>query len=236
VMGAGGVIVPPKTYFEKIQKVLKKYDILFVADEVICGFGRTGNMFGSTTFGLQPDILVVAKALSSAYLPISGVMMTEAIYRGLVTESEKIGTFGHGFTYSASPVPAAVALETLKIYEERNIVAHVQDVMGTMQDRLRSFAGHPLVGEARGVGLIGAIELVADKKTKAPFDPKLAVGPYLVKRAQEHGVILRALGDAIGFCPPLIIKDSEIDMMLTRFGKALDDTHAMVRDRGLAAA
>src|SRR5260221_6084420 len=121
VMGAGGVIVPPATYFEKIQAVLKKYDILLIADEVICGFGRTGNMFGSTTFGLKPDMVVVAKALSSAYMPISAVMVSEPIYRAMVLESEKIGTFGHGYTYSGHPVPSAVALETLKIYEERDI-------------------------------------------------------------------------------------------------------------------
>src|SRR5882724_6595911 len=223
VMGAGGVIVPPATYFDKVQAVLKKYDVLFIADEVICGFGRTGKMFGTETFGLQPDMMVVAKALSSAYLPISGVMMTEKIYQALVTESEKIGTFGHGYTYSAHPVAAAVALETLKIYEERDIVGHVQQVMGAMQDGLRRFADHPLVGEARGVGLIGAIELVADKKTRQPFDPKMGVGAYLAKRAQEHGVILRGLGDAIGFCPPLIITEAEIGIMLERFGKALDD-------------
>jgi len=236
VMGAGGVIVPPKTYFEKIQKVLKKHDVLLIADEVICGFGRTGNMFGTETFGLKPDMMVVAKALSSAYLPISAVMINEKIYKALVTESEKIGTFGHGFTYSGHPVPSAVALETLKIYEERDIIGHVRRVMGPMQAGLQRFADHPLVGEVRGVGLIGAIELVADKKTRKPFDPKLGVGPYLAKRAQEHGVILRALVDSIGFCPPLIISEQEIDMMLTRFGRALDDTQAWLRERGLAAA
>ncbi|MBI3514148.1 MAG: aspartate aminotransferase family protein [Proteobacteria bacterium] len=236
VMGAGGVLVPPKTYFEKIQKVIKKYDMLFIADEVICGFGRTGNMFGTETFGLKPDMMVVAKALSSAYLPISGVMMTEKIYQALLTESEKIGTFGHGYTYSAHPVAAAVAIETLKIYEERDILGHVKQVMGRMQTGLRRFADHPLVGEVRGVGLIGAVELVADKKTRQPFDPKLGVGAYLAKQAQEHGVILRGLADSIGFCPPLIITEAEIDIMLTRFGKALDDTYAMTRARGLAAA
>jgi 4-aminobutyrate--pyruvate transaminase len=236
VMGAGGVLVPPKTYFDKIQKVLKKYDILLIADEVICGFGRTGNMFGTETFGLKPDMIVVAKALSSAYLPISAVMISEKIYKALVAESEKIGTFGHGFTYSGHPVPSAVALETLKIYEERDIVGHVRRVMGRMQEGLRRFADHPLVGEVRGVGLIGAIELVADKRTRQPFDPKLGVGPYCAKRAQEHGVILRALVDAVAFCPPLIINEDEIDTMLARFGRALDDTRAMLRDRGLAAA
>jgi len=236
VMGAGGVLVPPKTYFDKIQAVLRKYDVLFIADEVICGFGRTGNMFGTETFGLKPDMMVVAKALSSAYLPISGVMMTDKIYQALVAESEKIGTFGHGYTYSAHPVPAAVALETLKIYEERDIVGHVRQVMGRMQDGLKRFADHPLVGEVRGVGLIGAIELVADKKTRKPFDPKLGVGAYCAKRCQEHGLIVRALVDSIGFCPPLIIGEAEIDLMLSRFQRALEETHAMTRDRGLAAA
>ena len=236
VMGAGGVITPPATYFEKIQAVLKKHDVLFIADEVICGFGRTGNMFGTETFGLKPDMIVVAKALSSAYLPISGVMISEKIYQALVAESEKIGTFGHGFTYSGHPVPSAVALETLKIYEERDIVGHVRRVMGRMQDGLRRFADHPLVGEVRGVGLIGAVELVADKRTRQPFDPKLGVGPYCAKRAQEHGVILRALVDSVAFCPPLIISEDEIDTMLARFGRALEDTGAMLRDRGLAAA
>jgi 4-aminobutyrate--pyruvate transaminase len=234
VMGAGGVLVPPKTYFEKIQKVLRKYDILLIADEVICGFGRTGNMFGTETFGLRPDMIVVAKALSSAYLPISGVMMSDKIYQALVAESEKIGTFGHGFTYSAHPVPAAVALETLKIYEERDMIGHVRRVMGSLQDGMRRFADHPLVGEVRGVGLIGAIELVADKKTRRPFDPKLGIGPYCVKRAQEHGLIVRALGDSVAFCPPLIISESEIELMLTRFGTALEDTHTMMRDRTAA--
>lgn len=159
VMGAGGVIVPPKTYFEKIQAVLKKYDVLMVADEVICGFGRTGNMFGSETLNIQPDIMTMAKALSSAYLPISAVLINEMIFDAISTNSDKIGTFGHGFTYSGHPVPAAVAVETLKIYEDRDILGHVRSVMGRFQTRLRSYSDHPLVGETRGVGLVGAIEL-----------------------------------------------------------------------------
>jgi 4-aminobutyrate--pyruvate transaminase len=193
-------------------------------------------MFGSTTFGLKPDMVVVAKALSSAYMPISAVMVSEPIYRAMVLESEKIGTFGHGYTYSGHPVPSAVALETLKIYEERDIVGHVRRVAPRLQDGLRQrFADHPLVGEIRGVGLIAAVELVADKKSRQPFDPKLAVGAGCVKLAQDHGLILRALGDAVAFCPPLIITTDEIDLMLTRFGRALDETYAKLRDQGLAA-
>ncbi|MFH1558846.1 MAG: aspartate aminotransferase family protein, partial [Pseudomonadota bacterium] len=162
LMASGGSIVPPATYYEKIQAVLQKYDVLLIADEVICGFGRLGAMFGSETFGLKPDMISMAKQLSAAYMPISALMVNEKIYRAVVSESEKIGTFGHGFTYGGHPVPAAVALETLKIYEERDIVGHVQDVMPVFQQRLRAFASHPLVGEARGVGLIGALELVKD--------------------------------------------------------------------------
>ncbi|MGE0723659.1 MAG: aspartate aminotransferase family protein [Alphaproteobacteria bacterium] len=234
VMGAGGVIVPPRTYFEKVQAVLKKHDVLMIADEVICGFGRTGNMWGSETFGIKPDILSCAKALSSAYLPISAVMISEPIYQAMVRQSEKIGVFAHGFTYSASPVPAAVALETLRIYEERDIVGHVRSVAPKMQKWLRSFADRPLVGEVRGVGLIGGIELVADKRTKAPFDPKLGVGAYLTKRAEEHGLILRAMVDSIGFCPPLIVTSDELDELFRRFDKALAETEAWVGSQGLA--
>ncbi len=237
IMGAGGVIVPPKGYFEKIQAVLKKYDMLMIADEVICGFGRTGNMFGTQTFNIRPDIMVMAKALSSSYLPISAVMINDKVFDALMNNSGKIGTFAHGYTYSAHPVSAAVAIETLKIYEERNIVDHVKKVSPAMQNGLRKFADHPLVGEVRGTGLIGAIELVKDKATKESFDPKLGVAPYLVKRAQAHGVILRAVaGDNVGFCPPLIVNESEIGMIMERFGKALDDTVAWIKENGYAKA
>ena len=222
VMGAGGVIVPPKTYFEKIQAVLKKYDVLFVADEVICGFGRTGNMFGTETFGLKPDIMTMAKALSSAYLPISAVLISEPIFQAISENSDKIGTFGHGFTYSGHPVPAAVAVETLKIYEERDIVGHVRSVMGRFQQRLHAYADHPLVGETRGVGLVGAIELVRDKASKEPFDPSHGLGAYVAAQAQENGLIVRALGDAIAFSPPLIMTEAEIDEMFDRFEIALE--------------
>jgi 4-aminobutyrate--pyruvate transaminase len=230
VMGAGGVILPPATYWDKIQAVLRKYDVMLISDEVICGFGRTGAMWGSTTYGIKPDIITCAKGLSSGYLPIGAVLVSAEIYAALARQSEKIGVFGHGFTYSGHPVTSAVALETLKIYEETDLLTHVQKIAPRMQTGLRQFADHPLVGEVRGIGLIGAVELVADKTTKAPFDPKLAVGGFLAKRAHHHGVIIRALGDSIAFCPPLIIKEDEIDMMLERFGLALADTWAMLRE------
>jgi len=233
VMGAGGVIVPPKTYFEKIQPILKKHAILFVAYEVICGFGRTGNMFATETYRLQPDIITVAKALSSAYLPISGLMINAKVADVLYRHSGEIGTFGHGFTYSAHPVSAAVAVETLKIYEERNTVGHVRSVMGRFQNGLRAFADHPLVGEVRGIGLVAGVELVSDKKTKKSFEASDGVGPTFAAKALDHGLIVRAIpGDTITLCPPLIITGAEIDDLLARFGKALDDTAAWLAKKG----
>ena len=224
IMGAGGVIVPPETYFPKIQAVLKKHDVLLVADEVICGFHRTGNYWGSQSLSIQPDILTCAKALSAAFLPISAVMVSERVFQGLAEESHKIGTFGHGFTYSGHPVPAAVAVETLKIYDEMDIGAHVRRVGGHFQKALRErFADHPLVGEIRGMGLIAAMELVADKASHANFDPALKVGPRMAKAMEEAGVIGRTVAnDAVCFSPPLIISEAEIDEMLTRVGTALE--------------
>ncbi len=228
VMGAGGVIVPSKGYYKKIQAVLDKHDMLLIADEVICGFGRTGNMWGSQTLDMKPNIMSMAKALTSAYMPLSAVMVDEKIYQALVRQSEKIGVFGHGYTYSGHPVAAAVAVETLKIYEERNILEHVRRVGPRMQAGLRKFASHPLVGEVRGVGLVAAVELVKDKATKESFDLKSGVGTYLYKRAQAHGLIIRAMGDNIAFTPPLIISEEDIDLILAKFGQALDETATWV--------
>jgi 4-aminobutyrate--pyruvate transaminase len=237
VMGAGGVLVPPKGYFAKIQAVLKKYDILFICDEVICGFGRTGNMWGAETFGIKPDIMTMAKALSSAYLPISAVLVNEAVWKAMLTESEKIGTFGHGYTYSAHPIAAAVAVETLKIYEERDILGHVRKVAPRFQAGFQKLASHPLVGEQQSVGLIGAIQLMQSKQPKQAFDPKQAVAAFMAKRAQEHGLVCRAVfGDRVALCPPLITTADQLDEIFRRFTLALDDTAAMVRDKGLAAA
>jgi 4-aminobutyrate---pyruvate transaminase len=236
IMGAGGVILPPKGYFEKIQAVLKKYDVLLVADEVICGFWRTGNYWGTETLGMKPDILTCAKALSGSYLPISAVLVNERVFQGLADESHVIGTFGHGYTYSGHPVPAAVAVETLKIYDETKIGEHVREVGPILQSELRRrFAGHPLVGEVRGVGLIGAVELVADKKTHANFDPKLKIGARLTKLCEANGVIGRALpNDALAFSPPLIISEAEIKEMLDGVGKALDELTVQLRREQIA--
>jgi len=237
VMGAGGVIVPPPTYYEKIQAVLKKYDILFVADEVICGFWRTGNYWGSQTMNMQPDIITCAKALSSSYLPISAIMVNERVFQGLAEESHTIGTFGHGFTYSGHPVAAAVAVETLKIYDEMRMGDHVRAVGPHLQSEMkRRFAGHELVGEVRGVGLVGAIELVADKASHKNFDPKQKIGARLTKLVEANGVIGRTLSnDVLAFSPPLIITEAEIDEMLDGVGKALDELTVQLRREKIAA-
>jgi 4-aminobutyrate--pyruvate transaminase len=228
VMGAGGVLVPPATYWEKVQAVCRKYDVLVVADEVINGIGRIGTLFACETYGIKPDILVLSKQITSSYQPLAAVLFSDAIYQGVADQSERLGTFGHGFTTSGHPVATAVALENLAIIEERGLVENVGVVGPRLQAALRKFADHPLVGEVRGVGLIAAIELVADKKTKAKFDPVGKVALYLFERAQEHGVILRAIQDHIAFCPPLIVTPEQIDQIVERFGAALEETEAWV--------
>ena len=221
VMGAGGVLTPPATYFEKVQKVLAKYDVLLVADEVVCGYGRTGEMFGSTTFGMKPDILTTAKGLSSGYAPISAVMVNEKVYAPIARNSGTIGTFGHGFTYSGHPVSCAIALETLKIYEEDNVVSHVQSLMPQFWKALRSYEGRKYVGEVRGVGLVAAIELYADPENRTSFDPAVKAGARLVEIGLTQGLIVRALGDTIVFCPPLIITAEELDELFARFERTM---------------
>jgi 4-aminobutyrate--pyruvate transaminase len=230
VMGTGGVIVPPRTYFEKIQAVLRKYDVLFVVDEVICGFGRLGDMFGTVTYGLKPDMITLAKGLSSGYMPISAVMVSESIWQACLEQSNSIGTFGHGFTYSGHPVAAAVANEAQKIYEEVDIVGTVRKTAPVLLDGLKAYGDHAIVGEVRGCGLMGALEIVRHKATKEPFPAAANVGLYLERRCQEHGIILRALGDVLTVAPPLVISASEIRELTQIIGVALDETLAHARD------
>ena len=222
VQGGGGAITPPAGYFERIQPILKKYDILFVADEVICGFGRTGNMWGSQTYNLEPDMISCAKALSAAYQPISALMISEKINQALIAQSEKLGTFGHGFTYGGHPVACAVALETLKIYDERNIVGHVRKLEPLFQGGLKATESHPLVGNARGVGLIAGVEIMLDKAKRTPFPATAKAGIIVQEECHKAGLIVRAIGDRIAFTPPLVITANEIDEMLSKFRKGLD--------------
>jgi 4-aminobutyrate---pyruvate transaminase len=237
VMGAGGVIVPPETYFEKIMAVCAKYDVFMISDEVICGFGRLGTAFGCQKLGFRPDAISIAKALSSAYLPIAGVMIPEIVYQALLTESRKIGVFAHGFTYGGHPVSAAVALKALEIYARDRIFEKAAERSPQFQARLKALDRHPLVGEARGVGLVGGLELVADKAAKRSFDPHHGVGARAVLFAEAEGLIVRTvLGDVLTLCPPLVISAAEIDELFDRLTRALDQTLDWVGRKGLAQA
>ncbi|HWA70400.1 MAG TPA: aminotransferase [Rhizomicrobium sp.] len=234
VMGAGGAMVPPKGYFKAITPVLTKYGIRLVDDEVICGFGRTGNAFGCQTMNFQPDSMTIAKALSSAYIPISAVLLSPELVEIIEEEATRIGGLWHAFTYSAHPVAAAVALKTLEIYQRRDTFGHVRKVSPRFLARLRALAEHPLVGEANGVGLIGAVEMVADKKTKTNFEASKLVGGRCGQFCQDEGVIVRPLiNDRIALCPPLVISEAEIDELFDRFTRGLDRTLGWVKAEGL---
>ena len=231
VMGAGGVLIPPANYFSLIQAVLKKYDILFVADEVICGFARTGQMWGSQTYDINPDIVTCAKQLSSAYLPIGAVLINDKLYDAFEQHSDKLGMFGTGNTYGGHPVAAAVALETLNIYAERDIVNEVQQKSDRFTQRINALGNHALVGQARCVGLIGAIELVRDKSTKEQFPVADKVAAQVMAAARNHGVIVRATpGDGVAFCPPLIIQEEQIDELFDGIQAALDDVRRTIEE------
>ncbi|MDP2802955.1 MAG: aminotransferase [Phreatobacter sp.] len=236
VMGAGGVIVPPAGYFEKIMAVCQRYDIYMIADEVICGFGRLGEWFGSSALGYKPNAISVAKALTSAYMPVGAVMIPEEMYQATIIESKKIGTFGHGFTYSGHPVGAAVALKTLEIYERDRIIEKSAAKTPQFQAHLRALADHPLVGEARGMGLVGALEMVAHKPTKKAFEAKAGIGAHATAIAQQEGLIIRNLGDSLAVCPPLIITPEEIDDLFDRLARTLDRTLDKVKAEGLLGA
>ncbi len=231
VMGAGGVIVPPAGYFEKVQQVLAKHDVLFVADEVICGFGRTGNMWGSDTFDIRPDLVTCAKQLSSAYLPIAALLIGDHVYQTLADRTDELGTLGMGYTYGGHPVAAAVALETMKIYEEDGIVDHVRAVAPRFRQRLAALGDDPLVGEARGIGLIGALEIVADKESREQFPASAKMAATIAEACLAEGLILRPLpGDSVGICPPLVITEDEIDDLFDRLERGLARVHAARRE------
>ena len=234
IQGAGGVIIPPDNYLKGVQKLLKKNGILLIVDEVICGFGRTGKMFGCDTFKIKPDMMVIAKGLSSGYVPISALLINDEIHGAISDFSSINKVFGHGFTYSGHPVAAAVALETIKIFEDENIIGHVQQISEKFNTKMEKLNDHSIVGNARSIGLIGAIELVKNKKNKTYFDPKIAIGTRIVKNAQRNGLIVRALqGDIVALCPPLIINSKELDILFKKFNKSIEDTEVELNTEGL---
>ncbi|MDG1210143.1 MAG: aminotransferase [Paracoccaceae bacterium] len=232
VMGAGGVIVPPEGYFPAIQAVLEKYDILCIADEVITGFGRTGNWFGSQTFGMQPTSISMAKQLTAAYAPLSAVAINHDMAEAIESQSGEVGVFGHGFTYGGHPLGCAMGVKTLEIYEKRNIVGHVRDMSPLFKQHMNRLAQHELVGEARVSGLMGGLELSPDPSSAATFANPGKVAPYLSNELLKHGIILRAIGDTLAFCPPMIINEDEINALFEPIETALDATTVWAKAEG----
>ncbi|KAG8043471.1 hypothetical protein GUJ93_ZPchr0458g22641 [Zizania palustris] len=230
VIGAGGVIPPPKTYFDKIQAVIRKYDILFIADEVITGFGRLGTMFGSDLYNIRPDLVSLAKALSSAYVPIGAALVSPEISDVIHSQINQIGAFAHGFTYSGHPVSCAVATEALKIYRERNIPDHVKQISPRFQEGIKAFAGSPIVGETRGVGLILATEFTNNKSPNDPFPADWGVGGIFAAECKKLGMVIKVVGDEIAMCPPLIINHTQVDELVRIYGEALEATEERVAE------
>jgi 4-aminobutyrate--pyruvate transaminase len=222
LMAAGGVMPPPEGYWSGIQALCRKYDILLVADEVINGFGRLGSSFGSVHYSFEPDIIVMSKQLTSSYVPLSAIAFSESIYNAVADNSSRVGTFGHGFTASGHPLATAVALENLKIIEERDLIGNARRVGAVMQTELRGLTLHPLVGDVRGDGLIAGIELSADKVSRRPFEKDLMVGARAFEIGHQHGLIIRAIGDTIALCPPLIITEEQVQDLLTRLKSTLN--------------
>lgn len=229
VMGTGGIIPPPKGYWAAIQPILKKYEILLIADEVVTAFGRTGQYFGSHTYQIQPDLITIAKGLTSAYLPLSGVIVGEKVWKVLEQGTDQLGAFGHGWTYSAHPVCVAAAHANLDIVEREDLTGHAREVGAYLQAQLREqFAEHPLVGEVRGVGLLAALEFVADKKTKQRFAAAQGIGAKVSAACLQEGLIARAMphGDILGLAPSLIITQDEVDLVVSKLKQAVDQVYS----------
>jgi len=223
LMGAGGVILPPEGYFDRIQPILEKHDILLIDDEVVCGFGRTGKPFGCQTYNMQPTTMTMAKALSSAYQPISAVAVPPFMFDAIVEAAGGVGLFAHGLTYAGHPVSAAVALRNLELMEERGLMEHAARMGPILQQKLTAIADHPLVGNLRGIGLIAGLELVADKSTRAQFPPADKMAFKVAAGCLAEGLIVRALpGDVVAICPPLIIDEAQIEELVDKLGRGLD--------------
>jgi len=229
IQGAGGVIVPPETYWPEIQRICTEYDILLIADEVICGFGRTGNWFGSQTVGITPDIMTIAKGLSSGYIPIGGSIVSDKV-AGVLRDTE----FNHGYTYSGHPVACAVALENLRILEEEGIVDRVRNETAPyLKKKWEALADHPLVGEAKIMGMMASVALTPDKATRAAFPDPGVVGFICRDRCFANNVIMRSVGDRMVISPPLTITKDEIDILMERATKSLDEAYTQLKSDGL---
>ena len=225
IQGAGGVIIPPDNYWPRIQEICKKYDILLVVDEVICGFGRTGNWFGSDTYNIKPDIITMAKGISSGYIPLSGIMVGSRVSDVMINEG---GEFYHGYTYSGHPVACAVAIENLKIIKEENLIEHSAKTSIYLNERMQEIAEHPLVGEVRMKSLIGAVELVEDKSSRKMFEDTGSVGTICRDYCIQNGLVMRAVRDGMIFCPPLIFTNENVDELVDKLKKSLDQTHSHI--------
>ncbi|MBR63723.1 MAG: aspartate aminotransferase family protein [Flavobacteriaceae bacterium] len=228
LIGAGGVLVPPQNYFPRAQEVLDQYDIPLISDEVVCGFGRTGNIWGLETFNMKPSSITIAKALSSGYMPISAVIIPDEIFEPVKNASNEIGVFGHGYTYSGHPVACAVALRTLEIYEETNLFTHAKEMSFGFQSYAHKLDKHEFVGEVRGVGMVAGIEFVENKETKKPFMPIGKMGQLVAKICQKNGLIVRAIGDTIAICPPLIITEEQIHQLFDILDSSIEEASKQI--------
>ncbi|CAH1693508.1 Uncharacterized aminotransferase y4uB [Hyphomicrobiales bacterium] len=227
IMSSAGIVVPPKGYLEGLQALLKRYDILLVADEVVTAFGRTGEMFGATTMGLTPDMIVCAKGITSAYFPLSAVLINERVYQAMLEQSDQLAVFGLTMTYSGHPVGTAVAREAIRIYEDDDVVAHARAMEAVLQDALRDhLAGSAIIGQIRGRGLLAGVQLVASREPRRFLDPALKVGPRIATAAEQQGLFIRAIGDIIAICPPLIITEVEIRTLAARLAFAVREVEA----------
>lgn len=228
LIGAGGVLVPPENYFPRVQEVLDQYDIPLISDEVVCGFGRTGNIWGLETFDMKPSSITIAKALSSGYMPISAVIIPDEIFEPVKNASNDIGVFGHGYTYSGHPVACAVALRTLEIYEETNLFRHAKEMSFGFQSYAHKLDKHEFVGEVRGVGMVAGIEFVENKETKKPFSPIGKMGQLVAKICQKNGLIVRAIGDTIAICPPLIITEEQMHQFFDILDSSIEEASKQI--------
>jgi len=225
ILGTGGIVPPPAGYWQKIQAVLSKYDVLLVADEVVTGFGRLGTMFGSDHYGIKPDLITIAKGLTSAYAPLSGVIVSDKVWQVLVAGSDKLGSLGHGWTYSAHPICAAAGVANLELIDELDLVRNAGETGAYFRDELnKAVGGHKNVGEVRGDGMLAAIEFVADRDDRVFFDPALKIGPQVATALAASGVIGRAMpqGDILGFAPPLCLTREEADIVVAKTAEAVD--------------